>query len=347
MELLVVITILIFLMGLTAIFTAGFNPTDTGQRGADGLSGWLLVARQQARRDRVPTGLRFAVTTTTSIIDGSTQTAATQVQYIQQPDDIAQGVYLGRVNDPRWVNNGNHIARIQSKVNLLPASGAFPVKAGDYIEVNGGGVLRRIIDFPNLGVPVKVEQPPSSGPPPVYWLSLAPAPPRPANFTALLPKPSYALADYTGVNLLDIPSPGTPAQTNYRIIRQTQALDNEPVLQFPENVGVDFGAPPWNAGYTASNQLSTVPPSPAQAPAGTTYYDIVFAPSGAVIGASTSARTIFLWVRNLQRSNTNDHLMGRPLLVTVQTRTGFISMYPAAASGDPYQFARDGRSSGM
>jgi type II secretory pathway pseudopilin PulG len=346
LELLVVITILVFLAALTAVFTGAFNPADTGQRGADQLSGWLLIARQQARRDGVPTGLRFAVTKTPDPITGIPQTAATQVQYIQQPDDIAQGVYLGRVNDPKWAHNGNNIARIQSKVNLLAAP-AFPVKAGDYIEVNGGGRLRRIINFPHLGAPVRAEPSPTTGSPPVFWLCLAPAPPRPANFAALLPKPSYALADYTGAHLLDNPNPGTPAQTNYRIIRQPQILDGEPALEFPANVGVDFGAPPWNAAFAANNQLSTPPPNPAQAPAGTTYHDILFAPSGAVIGSNSSASQTFLWVRNLRRPNTADPLTGKPILVTIQTRTGFISMHPVAASGDPYQFARDGRSSGM
>jgi prepilin-type N-terminal cleavage/methylation domain-containing protein len=345
MEVLVVIAILAFLAALTGIYFANNSPG--GQRGADQLSGWLLIARQQARRDGVPTGLRFAVTNTTDPLTGNTQTAATQVQYIQQPDDIAQGVYLGRVNDPKWVNNGNNIARIQSNSNLLPASGAFPVKAGDYLEVNGGGVLRRIIDFPNLGVPVRLERPPTSGPPTVYWLCLAPAPGRPVNFAALLPRPSYALADYTGVYLLDNPNTGTPPQTNYRIIRQPQPMYGEPALPFSANVGIDFAAPPWNAGFTATNQLSTPPPSPAQAPAGTRYHDIVFAPSGAVIGANSGTNMIFLWVRNLQRDNTAEPLAGKPVLVTVQTRTGFISMHPAATSGDPYQFARDGRSSGM
>jgi hypothetical protein len=206
-------------------------------------------------------------------------------------------------------------------------------------------VLRRIIDFPLHDVPVLKEPTKSKTKSHVYWLCLAPASPRPANFAKLQPKPSYAFANYTGMHLLDNPTPGTPTQTNYRIIWQPRLMAGEQPLQLPANVGIDFGAPGWNSGFTANNQLSTPPQSPAQARDGATYHDIVFAPSGVVMNSSTSM--IFLWVRNLQRRNTADRLTGKPVLVTIQTRTGFVSMHPVAPSGDPYQFARDGRSSGM
>ncbi len=50
-----------------------------------------------------------------------------------------------------------------------------------------------------------------------------------------------------------------------------------------------------------------------------------------------------------------DPRLGAPLIVSVQVRTGLISVYPVAPwnggaigpNNDPYAFAKDGRASGM
>ena len=355
-ELLVVIGIIAFLAALTAVMFVGFGSSETGQRGADQMSGWLLIARQQARRDGVPTGIRIDVT-------------GTQVQYVQQPDDVAQGVYLARVDLGTWVNRGHNIARIYSPNTNLANLAAFPVQAGDYFELSGGGVIRRLINFPGTKSPVRAEPSPKKNN--VYWLCLAPST-VPSNPIPPLPKPTYNATDYTGVDLpadaspapyanplplLPVPfagPPSIPPQTNYRIIRQPQPIDGEAMLQFPPNVGIDFSSPPSGGvwGNTPPQALSNPPLRFDPNTGNPAYYEILFSPSGAVIGQNSTTALIGLFIRNMQSSNANDQFAGKPVLVTIQPRTGFIATHPvapstASASGDPYFFARDGKSSGL
>src|SRR4051812_9668759 len=90
-ELLVVIGILAVLMGLTAVVVSALAPSFQTTNGADLTAGWLVSARQQARRDGVPTGVRFNVVTVNA---ANNVYACTDAQYVRQPDDVAQGVYL-------------------------------------------------------------------------------------------------------------------------------------------------------------------------------------------------------------------------------------------------------------
>ncbi len=318
-ELLVVMGILAFLMALTALYFVTVGPNNQTQRGADLLSSWLLTARQQARRDGQPYGLRL-------VPDGNGY--VTQLQYIQQPDDFAPtgSVYIGRVESPPY-----NIARIQSSVNLTDPS-AFPVQAGDYFEIYGSGVLRRIVNFPNTASPVAQDNPAS--PNGIYQLCLAPPPPPPAN-------PPYALTDYTGIALPPSPTTlGPSPPTNYRIIAQPRVVDGEPVLTMPQDVAIDLNSRSWNV-YSPGGALSNPPVRGRQ-------YEILFGPSGNVIGQGTGMTQIILWVRNTAKGpNDPDRYLGGAILVTTQTRTGFIAQHSVPGSGDPYAFARDGRSSGM
>ncbi|MBV9121766.1 MAG: prepilin-type N-terminal cleavage/methylation domain-containing protein [Planctomycetes bacterium] len=288
-ELLVVLSILAFLAALTAIYFANFSPGDSGQRGADQLSGWLLIARQQARRDGLPTGVRF-------VMNGNT---AVGIQYIQQPDDVAQGMYIGPVN------GNNFVAQISSPSANLTQLG---IQAGDYLELYGGGVLRRIVSVGGNG--------------PIYNITLdqTGSPPLPGAPTT--PPQAYA-------------QQGGQAYTNYRIILQPQVIAGEATQSFPAGVGVDFSSPPWY------KQPLSNPPARAG------NYEILFGPSGAVVGQNTGTGLIGLWVRRLKDDNSVDRLADKPILVTVQPRTGFIATHPVSTSGDPYQFAKDGLASGM
>ena len=90
-ELLVVIAIITILAALTAIFFPRFQDQELVNRGADQLQGWLLAAKMQAKRDRLPTGFRL-------ILDPSGN--VTSLSYIQQPDNFALGTYIGADTDP-------------------------------------------------------------------------------------------------------------------------------------------------------------------------------------------------------------------------------------------------------
>jgi prepilin-type N-terminal cleavage/methylation domain-containing protein len=132
MELLVVMTIILLLAGLTYMFTPS-----QGQRkmvsAADRVTTWLLTARQMAKRDGRPTGLRL-------IADPTNPGNIIGMSYRQQPDDF------GPVGSAAVCANGTVTAQFsqagQSFIGSAAAAGQAdlaPVETGDYIEFNRSG----------------------------------------------------------------------------------------------------------------------------------------------------------------------------------------------------------------
>src|SRR5438874_732372 len=81
-ELLVVLALMLLLAALGVAFVPKAAERAKSSRGADQLQGWLLIAKQWAKKDGVPTGIRM-------ISDGNLY--ARDLQYIQTPDDFYQG----------------------------------------------------------------------------------------------------------------------------------------------------------------------------------------------------------------------------------------------------------------
>jgi type II secretory pathway pseudopilin PulG len=318
-ELLVVISILAALLALTAIAVSALVPSFKSTTGADQVAGVCASARQMARREGVPTGVRFTL---------DSDNICRTMNYIRQPDDVAAGIYLGRVEAAPFTT-----ARIQTvNVDITPL-----VQDGDYLEIYGGGVVRRVTGN-------KVVTLESAGPDPnnknntvyVFQVSLNPVgPPLP---------PSPAPAD---LNTTTLPTAAAP--TNYRIIRQPQVIDGETTIKLTQGVGIDFSTP-QNWGYGVP--LST-PPLAVGAGAGGPF-DVLFSPSGQVIGQGTTSGMIFLWVRRAAQTtgkpdpdNSVDYLAGKPILVTVHVRSGAVAQYPVGHKGALYEFAQDGSGSGL
>jgi prepilin-type N-terminal cleavage/methylation domain-containing protein len=145
-ELIVVITIMVLVAGIALYVAPRLEQTQRATRGAEQLSTWLLIAKQRALRDRVPTGLRL-------VVDGSGQFVR-EVQYVQQPDS-----YNGRFPDAFVQTPGDPYA----EPNPIPAqfvgvdfyggtNGVVAdqsiVQPGDYVEINGGGLLTQVLAVP-------------------------------------------------------------------------------------------------------------------------------------------------------------------------------------------------------
>jgi prepilin-type N-terminal cleavage/methylation domain-containing protein len=126
-EMLVVIAIILI---LTAIGVLAFPSAQdrSMQSGADQLQGWLLIAKQRAKREGRPTGLRI-------LFDPATNQAS-QCQYIYQPDDYyAPGSNCTLTG----TNTITFTGTASAPVNLSGAG----VQVGDYLEFYGcGGVYR-------------------------------------------------------------------------------------------------------------------------------------------------------------------------------------------------------------
>jgi type II secretory pathway pseudopilin PulG len=305
-ELLVVITMLAFLAALTALFFPRFQERQQVEIGASRLSSWLLIAKQMAKRDGLPTGLRLSGAVATGADGPST------FYYIQQPDDFAQGVYTGPYTNPTT----HQVNPLVAQFDATAHAALTKVQGGDYLEIYGGGPPRRLV---------------------------TPTPTQLAANQLPLDPNSTPLPNVTATQT-------TASATNYRIIPQPRVLTGEPMLNLPTDVIVDtstFPAP------NSTRNHSRLPGGTSAA--GTPGADILFAPSGAVIGSgAASPGYYYFYIRDDgQETHRKIHSQGKlfegnPRLVAVYPRTGFIATQPV--NPDPANhdlFLKDGRASGM
>jgi hypothetical protein len=257
---LLVLGLILILATLAVALIPRFQERERAAKGADHLQRWLLIAKQWAKRDKVPTGLRLTVSSG----------YVSDMNYIQQPEDWApQGSTAG----PSKL--GANFVQITPgtglpAIDLYNGNGAgsssadWLVQKGDYIEFFGGGVVYQIQDIPALDT-----------------LTLRP--------TVTLPfNPN-----------------GT---TQYRIIRQPRTLQGEQPLLMPQDVKVDG--------------LQSLPDFSAS-----TTFDILFSPSGEVIGSNAGTDKVIFWVRDVTQDLATP---GEQTLIVVYVRTGFIAAHPVS-----------------
>lgn len=327
-ELLVAIAIIATIAALTALYFPRFSDQEMVARGADQIQMWLLMARQQARRDGLPTGIRLRVGNeyptgrqkgvggaiasdpANPAVDPTRPTYAYEVMLIQQAEDFAQGRYIG----PKGTTPGPDQLEARFEGVDFTDKVNYPIAKGDLLELYGGGVLRKIdsvVDQKGLRLDAS----------------------------------SMPLPNILGY----APGSGTKNQrTNYRIIPQPQPILGEQPLRLPENVGIETGRcqglPPrktWQSQTLnpSNNNEYDAPPY--------YYYDILFAPSGAVVSeGATNLQTVLL-IRDVSKDASANYRAGSPALIAIQPRTGFIAAHPIGSQTDLYEFTRDARSSGL
>jgi prepilin-type N-terminal cleavage/methylation domain-containing protein len=240
---------------------------------------------------------------------GDTANTYSQFQYIQQPDPLAGG----------WLST------TQTSGAVLYSPGPPPVylTGGILTGASAGLVAFGLgVDF-SLGVAN-----------PAQWLVQAGdflelrdggvyliagvVPPAPSS-----PATTLKLAGTAYDNALTITQP----TTNYRILRQPRLLEGEPVLQMPGNFAVDN-----NTGF------GNVQAGPS------TNIEILFSPSGAVVGANAGNGKVLMMVYD----TTQTYDSNKAGIVAVQSRTGFVGAYSVAPPPlDPFLFAEEGRTSGL
>ncbi len=133
-EMLVVMTIMLILIGLTAGLSPRILDRKKITRGTDQVANALLVAKQYAKRYKLPTGLRLKKAS-------AADTSVTTLEFVQQPEDFTGG----------WLEaeEGKALA-LPTTVNFsgVDFTAYNNVQPGDYLEVNGGGLLHRIASVP-------------------------------------------------------------------------------------------------------------------------------------------------------------------------------------------------------
>jgi len=128
--------------------------------------------------------------------------------------------------------------------------------------------------------------------------------------------------------------------TDYRIIRAARPVAGEDTIFLPDDVIVDMGS--------AGNPPTGCPGSiitPDTRPTGLVYYDILFSPSGAVLGPAANSGKIILWVRDTHENYATDP---DESLITIYTRSGLIASYPVdTSSTNPYSFTQNPAAGGL
>jgi len=337
-------------------------------RAADQIAQILLTAKQRAKRDQIPTGVRL-------FPDPQHNGVVTQAVFIQQPDDFTGGqITLGPAPTNPLVPAATGYPPPTNPNAVLDFSGGYggdptlwSVQPGDYLSVKGQIHL------------ITSVQPYNPGPPAIPSMLFLAYPNQPGalsgsnisvtnayglsvgmlvNFSGMMTPNSVKITQINnstvpatvtvnnpggesapaGTTLIFMlpksswiaPNAGSlPGTTGYTIIRAPRVLTGETPLQLPEGICID---------PTVSIPAWSSPASPQT-------LDIMFAPDGRVIQPGGTDRVI-LWARDYTKDAANP---GDQFLILIQTHTGFIAEHPVntAPGGNPYQFTQDARSSGM
>jgi type II secretory pathway pseudopilin PulG len=359
-EMLVVVSILLILTVAVVAVAPRFTDDRKLARAADQLAQILLTAKQRAKRDLIPTGVRL-------FPDPQHNGLVTQLQFIQQPDDFAVGTVTSTtaavVPPVSWPTGCNAFVASSSTVDFTGGfsdSSLWPVQVGDYLVVAGTAHLIIGVAAPPTGLvlePVAPSQPVVgtsgndvqlintaqisvgmsavwSGNPPVRITKVNNTSPTQTITLASAPPPVNTL-----IGFLPSSVTGTPQPTTYSVIRRPRVLQGETPLQLPASICIDPTAK-WPGDTTY----------PFTLPA-----DIMFTPQGTVQN-SNGRDSIILWVRDYTKDVSYPAASwppgGQPgdqFLILVQTHTGFIAEHPVdvGVSGNPYSFTQDARSSGL
>jgi prepilin-type N-terminal cleavage/methylation domain-containing protein len=376
-ELLVVVALIVLLAALVvAVSQSGLLGSQKVVSAADRASGWLLIAKQRALRDRAPRGVRFLLTPVQDPLlnppssgDPNYQSyyMATEAQYIEAPDP--------------WVPNPNQELnptgpRIVFSYQFDTATKQFTAFQVYYVSFNPTNPAAGVADMldydqrvfandmlvlPEFGTSFRIANPNTT---PNAGLTLGGVPVPAANCRLItLQNPPDLAAAFSPMVPPGTPPQGTLTTYKYGFQGQPRPLLGEPTVQLTGNTIIDFRDP---AVYPTNQQTTFGVTYPAGIPAAQQkYFDILFSPSGSVM--FNPSGLICLWVRDPDKvahprldpttgapnDATGFNAAGEQVLVTVYTQTGLIATHPVNPSGlsspgyDPYQYAKDGVNSGL
>lgn len=400
-ELLVVIIIISVLSTLVIAFGPTLGEKQRASRGADQLQGWFFLAKQRALRDQKPRGLRLIADSTSTFattVPGAAGAYVRQLQLIEQPEPL-QGVIqflIPLIQDtasnglpqnscyvvadlypppPNAYGNGDYTtSKLVNQPLAIDSNGKKHYDVNDLMQI--GTESFRIVNVE----PWLWNQWPSPPPLPHPYISNTPMPnsygppPQPVppqymgkSYQQLLtannrPGTVFRLDHYpTGHTMNDSDALQFVGKT-FSIIRAPQPLAGEPTLDMPRDIAID---------------LSRCYPGGGS---GGWLHDIMFAPSGKVVGQFSGFGRLCLCVRDVALPVNVPVETSRPMsstiidqggslsLITIYTRTGKIAPHlvdPTARPRqgtdqvpqsdpnyanvlvDPFSFTKDGLSSGL
>ena len=313
-ELLVVMALILGITALGIGYVVFSTPREAAVKGAQFVTGAMLNAKQRARRDGLPTGIRILFGT-----NGLPPTQANQIQFIQQPENYNQGVCQGNAPPPTAPPPppDMHLYEV-----LFSTGGTNSQGFATGVDFQGGASYMGEIDESTV----------QAGD---YFTLTSPLTPHRIN---------KVFIDTTNGNApaLMLDSPVTvPPGTSYAIIRAPRRLPSEDVITLPPNLVIDnrtVGGNPLCQNLPQRSLIDSMNPAP-----GVGVSEILFAPSGGVVGQGTGADKVYLWLANPALPAGD----GSSLILSAQIRTGIIGVYPVAPGADPYAYVKDPRASGL
>jgi prepilin-type N-terminal cleavage/methylation domain-containing protein len=318
-ELIVVITIILIIAAITAVVLPSVLRAGKAARGASMIQGMLLAAKQRAIRDRTPAGVRFIITQDTfHAPSGFFRLICTEMAYVVQPDDIVvsgDSMSIGQSGN-LWTATSTTQDFAGGMGNLSQIAEQFPVQAGDFLEVSGGGLVTAIETTGPSGSAVQ-------------------------NTLSTLSNPSngFPVTDY---RIIRMPR-RVPGEDSAKLPADVTVVVADVPTIFPAPPPPPPGNPTSVSSFTQYTYYSlniparVVPFEGSTSPPATYYYEILFGPQGSVVGQGTaSGDMIQIFVRDNSRDKIID---GEPVFVVVNPRTGAIGIQPVDATGAGYTYS--------
>jgi len=318
-ELLVVMAIVVALAGVTIVIAWSALDRDRAAAAVNKVTGSMQIARSRAHRDGLPHGVRL-------INNGNN--LVTAYQFIYSPPvflPAAQGFTPGptSVNSPYLefqytleITDPNRQGFVTSRVCRI-----HNLTYEQQLQI----VKDSILYLPELGTYHRISgtsAPSQTVPPPPLFLILNDDP----TFQYGYPDDAMGAATHLRTYCFGLYGPPEP-------------LVGEEVIQLPERSCIDLNA---DANPVLNRSVPGLPPAAPQD------YDILFAPSGQLVGTNTTRPHghVFLWFRDPTRPNDVVN-GGEQLLAVIKAQSGAMGAAPvdhAGATGAPgsdyYSLAR-------
>ncbi len=306
---------------------------------ADRVSQWMLTAKNRALRDRTPRGIRL-------LRDPANPNLVKEIAYIEQPEPWVPALVAGRtapqlvfqhaIADRGTLPPGgpappvtfiSRRAFIHIDLSTMPSLAEFQsiVQVGDLLHVPELGQSFRI-NGSQVATADPTNPPPTAPTVPTATIQiellLSAHPDFGAGYSKFQPNPPL-----DGVPLQMAP---TYVTSQFGFIRQPRPLLGEPTQLLASGMAIDL---------------------PNCLPANPTNLDILFAPSGEVIGNTDGITALLLRDTTIAVAaplTTDYDRAGQMILVCLYGRTGAISTQPVAKPPlNSFQFAKDGVNTGL
>ncbi|HXG09621.1 MAG TPA: prepilin-type N-terminal cleavage/methylation domain-containing protein [Gemmataceae bacterium] len=359
-EMLVAIVIIVIVAAITAALVPRIGQQERAARGADRLQRWLLIAKQRALSERTPVGLRLKPVDIPPLI------SPTPVNPGQQTVNVQTSGTVPSTGWPWRIQQGTPLLIADStgtNLELVRVTAATPTSfTATFNQPHSTGfsitVLAYVTELEYIYQPEPYRKGKYAGREttlPGNWCKFEGADfLQGGTFSANDPNAPVQPGDYLevyggglvtqieqvvvsgGNELLRTVSPTPDLSTgvkteNYRILRQPRLLQGESPLKLPQDIVIDL----------ALCQSITM-----RIFQRTAFVELLFSPSGGLVGKGTTSERVILWVRD---ATLDSPMQGSPTLITIYAGTGLIAAHPVDTSpgGDPYAFTKDPRSSGL